>query len=132
MTARPHQHASPLFSRLGVRRRWVYLCGLVWSYGLLAALLTGCRVGPDFSRPALPIPDQWQSDSELVGVGSTVESHELAWWQALNSPQLDHIVANLETQNYSLWEAAERINEARAQRRATQTQRFPTFSSDAA
>lgn len=109
--------------------RWM----IVYSMISVVVTVIGCKVGPDYSRPQLPVPPMWQSTHGQVGMG-TVEgdASELPWWQSLHSPELDRIVYTLEDQNYSLQEAAARINEARAQRRATATQGLPSFSSDAA
>lgn len=121
--------SKSLEQRFSIFALWIY------GYSLVAVIVSvvGCKVGPDFSKPQTPVPPMWQSTQGHVGIGSIGETaSELAWWQTLNSPELDRIVYTLEQQNFSLHEAAERINEARAQKRATATQRMPTFSGDAA
>lgn len=93
-------------------------------------MIAGCKVGPDFVRPKAPTPATWQGTEGNVSFVSTVGGRETAWWQGLGEPALDRIIAQLETQNLTLAEATARIEEARAQRRATMTQRFPTLAVD--
>ncbi len=71
---------------------------------ILAGLLTGCAVGPDFKRPAAPdipgytaapLPAQSASaptalgDAQHFGVGASVSAQ---WWRNLGSSKLDALI----------------------------------------
>ena len=55
-------------------------------------------------------------------VGGAVD---VQWWDRFNDPELSSLVARLARQNLDLQEAAERIREARAQRRITAAEGLP-------
>ncbi len=71
---------------------------------MLAGLLAGCAVGPDFKRPAAPdvasytmapLPVQTVSAPTVLGAAqhfSTAASVGAQWWQNLGSPKLDALI----------------------------------------
>lgn len=78
---------------------------------------TGCKVGPDYCRPAVPLPTDW----EIEPHSATPQQREqlCCWWQQLNAPELDLMIENVTSTNLSLREALYRIEESRAIERAT-------------
>lgn len=85
----------------------------------LVVLITiiGCKVGPDYRRPMLPLPTDWEVEPQAI----SPEQQEIlcCWWTQLNDPELDLIIENVVSTNLSLQEALHRIEEARAIERAT-------------
>jgi NodT family efflux transporter outer membrane factor (OMF) lipoprotein len=80
---------------------------------LLAISLTGCRVGPDYCSPAIPVPDVWHQQLEN---GSYANSEEVRqWWTLFNDPLLNDMVYTAGEQNLDLYAAYQRIQQARAQ-----------------
>jgi NodT family efflux transporter outer membrane factor (OMF) lipoprotein len=84
---------------------WLSLC--------VAALLSGCAVGPKYVKPVTSANHEWseKSDPRL----STQTPADSAWWRAFNDPALDSLVERAYHQNLSLQVAGLRIMEARAQ-----------------
>lgn len=89
----------------------------------LAFIVVGCAtIGPDFTRPEVPVSTNWQSDD----VALSGEPRELAdWWKVFNDPILDKLVETAQQQNLSLQVAGLRIYEARAQLGIATGNRYP-------
>jgi NodT family efflux transporter outer membrane factor (OMF) lipoprotein len=81
--------------------------------GLLALLLLGCTVGPDYEKPALPSPTAWSEPGE--GKVASVEADLSRWWTLFGDPGLDSLVERALHSNLDLRSAGARIREARAQ-----------------
>jgi len=123
----PASPAAPCASASGPRTLFLVVA-------LLSTLSTGCstwrqyfanglKVGPNYSRPAAPVADQWidASDPAL----STGQIHDVAWWQTFRDPVLDSLVDAAYRQNLTLRVAGLRILEARAQRAIAAGELFP-------
>ena len=95
----------------------------------LAILLLGaCTVGPNYSRPALPVPPSYlepHSDAALsdLELGS--------WWNAFGDRKLDDLINRALAQNLDVETAAAKIREARAQERAAGAALLPEVSTNA-
>jgi NodT family efflux transporter outer membrane factor (OMF) lipoprotein len=101
--------------------------------GLSAALiLSGCAaVGPNYLRPAVPVPNKWQSPT-VDASASSVDNAGLAhWWRAFHDPVLDQLIQRALTNNKDLKQAKARLLEARARRGLAQADRFPTLGANA-
>ena len=79
---------------------------------LVAALLAGCAVGPDYHEPAAQVPQQF------VGAETaryTTQDGDLAsFWTGFGDSTLDRLVGESLLGNYDLHIALARLNEARA------------------
>jgi len=76
----------------------------------LVLLCAGCRLGPNYSRPTVPVPPTWR---ELPAA----EAESLAnapWWVVFDDPQLQELIRIALVENKDLKIAVERIEEARA------------------
>ena len=78
----------------------------------LAVPIAGCTVGPDFTRPAAPVADQWLE----AGGPSVLTDHQEyeAWWTVFHDPTLDRLIDVAYKQNLTLMSAGARVLEARA------------------
>ncbi|MFA9441173.1 efflux transporter outer membrane subunit [Uliginosibacterium sp. sgz301328] len=77
----------------------------------LAVLMAGCAVGPDYKRPAEPLPDQY----DAVTANSTGAAQVAPdWWRAFNDPQLDALVQKALTDSSDVRIAIARIEQADA------------------
>jgi multidrug efflux system outer membrane protein len=95
---------------------------------LLLCAVTGCAVGPDYHRPAIPTPTAFRS-TELQEVQA--ESYaDLPWWEVFADPQLQELIGTALKENYDLHLATERITAARAQVQITRSSLFPQLSLD--
>ena len=93
---------------------------------LLAALIGGCAVGPDFKRPEITVPAAWHARSDPQ-VQTQVAADAL-WWKAFNDPTLDRLIELATRQNLPLQIAGLRIVEARAQFGIATGLQFPQSS----
>jgi NodT family efflux transporter outer membrane factor (OMF) lipoprotein len=93
--------------------------------GLVA--LAGCAVGPDYQRPAAPIPAIYK---ELKGWKRAAPADAVdrgPWWQVFHDPVLDGLERRLEIGNQTLKAAAAAYAQARALVHETQAGLFPVI-----
>ena len=91
-----------------------------------SGLVTGCKVGPNYHRPAVQPPTAYRDLSENPQVQAQTASYaDLPWWQVFQDPQLQELIRTALKQNYDLQLATERINAARAQVAVTRSALFP-------
>lgn len=81
--------------------------------GLLTAVLAACApVGPDYMRPEIAADPTW---SDYVREGFSFEPQDTAaWWQVLDDPVLNELVALSHEQNNNIRIVGLRVLEARA------------------
>ena len=79
---------------------------------LLAFLIGGCTVGPNYSRPSIPIPDDHRGALEPPEAESLAD---IPWWELFKDPVLQELTRDALRNNYDLRTAAARVEEARAQ-----------------
>ncbi|MBS7588860.1 efflux transporter outer membrane subunit [Ancylobacter defluvii] len=89
--------------------------------GLLAGLLGGCAVGPDYQAPKLQLPGSWgATKTSLIANGSEPDNRppDLArWWERLNDKTLNGLVEAAVAGNLDVATAKARVRQARATRR---------------
>jgi outer membrane protein, multidrug efflux system len=101
--------------------------------GILSAalLLSGCAVGPNYHRPAVPTPAVFHGPDESQRAETQTTSFaDLQWWQVFHDHQLQDLIQTALKQNYDLQMAIERVNAARAQLGITRSNQFPQVSLD--
>jgi outer membrane protein, multidrug efflux system len=95
----------------------------------LALLLTGCTVGPDYSRPAVAAPEVYRGDSPNPSEAvSTQVLGDQKWWDVFQDPVLQELIRKALEQNYDVRIAATRVLQAQAQLGITRADEFPTVS----
>src|SRR5712692_6604127 len=98
---------------------------------LVSGLVAGCRVGPNYHRPAVQTPTAYRDLREGPQVQAQVASYaDLPWWQVFQDPQLQELIRTALKQNYDLQLATERINAARAQVAVSRSRLFPQVQGD--
>ena len=106
------------------RRTWVLIFAA-------AIMLSACKVGPNYHRPAVQIPAAFPAPGEVQQAESQATSFaDLPWWQAFHDPQLQELIRTALKQNYDLQLAVERVTAARAQVGITRSDQFPQVSAD--
>ncbi len=78
--------------------------------GVAAALLGGCAIGPNYSRPTVAEPPTFRGQA-------TAEAASLAdapWWDVFGDPILKDLIREALRNNYDVRIAAARVQEARA------------------
>ncbi|MBU0726167.1 MAG: efflux transporter outer membrane subunit [Alphaproteobacteria bacterium] len=91
----------------------------------LAALLGGCTMGPDFTRPAAEMPQQWP--------GTVIRASQVdpLWWRSYDDMALVDLVNEALAANSDLLVAAARVAEARALAGVSRADRLPTLDVEA-
>ena len=92
---------------------------------LLAGLLAGCMVGPDYHRPKTAAPAQWVSPQE--GGETNLPAADAAWWKSFHDAELDGLVIRAAQSNLNLRAAVARVREARAAARVVSAGLSPTL-----
>ncbi|MEN8151622.1 MAG: TolC family protein, partial [Planctomycetota bacterium] len=82
---------------------------------ILLALLAGCTVGPDYVRPEIETPDEW--NQELAEGLEPGDANHRAWWTSFDDPVLDGLIDRAREGNLNLKVAVSRVREARALRK---------------
>ena len=98
-------------------------------YVLLAMLLSGCMVGPDYQRPEIPVVDDWHADVDYKSLEEPSLA-EQSWLSLFQDEQLQNVVQQALQSNRELLLAIERIEEARALHRIDRAPLFPTLDLD--
>ncbi len=88
----------------------------IFSASLIILLsLNACNpIGPNYSKPETPVPDHWNTSLQ-ASLNTTTPDIE-RWWKKFNDSTLNKLINLAESQNRNLAIAAERVEEARAQR----------------
>ncbi|WP_336748084.1 efflux transporter outer membrane subunit [Pantoea vagans] len=94
--------------------------------GVMALLLTGCATQVEKAPASLPIPDAWRNN---VGPSAAPEA---AWWRAFHDEYLNRLVTQALRNNPDILTARSRVDQYRAQLRATQGDNFPTLNAGVA
>ncbi len=81
---------------------------------IAARLLTGCAVGPDYTRPEVAMPQRFQEQAAVDQRHASASSDLATWWAGFGDPQLTRFVALALEQNLDLAQAAARVTQARA------------------
>ena len=104
-----------------------------------AGVLSGCAVGPNYTRPALPasggfspttLPDKTAASSAKVGAAqrfSAAQDIQADWWTLFQSRELNALIARALAANPSVEAAQASLRVAQANVRAQQGYYFPTI-----
>lgn len=93
---------------------------------LCLGLLTGCAVGPDYSRPRVELPERFSRQVIEVAKGSASSTQLAVWWNDFNDPVLTQLINRALEQNLDLAQAAARVEQARAGLGATNAALLPS------
>jgi NodT family efflux transporter outer membrane factor (OMF) lipoprotein len=95
--------------------------------------LAGCvSVGPDYRKPEIALPSQWNQTLVSSATASNLDIKILAtWWSKLNDPALSSLIDRAILGNLDLREAKARVREARAQRGVSVADQFPSVDATA-
>src|SRR3989441_2247063 len=99
--------------------------------GLAALLLGGCMVGPDYTKPSVPMTPAYK---EADGWKTAEPSDHLPrgqWWSIFGDPELHALAEEVATANQNLKIAEARLRAARAMVRFNRAALFPTISASA-
>ena len=92
---------------------------------MVAAALGGCAVGPNYVKPATPVPGQFADATEGAYTGEDVQAR---FWTQFQDPTLDRLVDDALQANHDLRIALAHLVEARAERHQAQFDLAPTVT----
>jgi multidrug efflux system outer membrane protein len=87
----------------------------------LAALSTGCVVGPNYKRPPVATPDQLYGQA----APDAASLADLPWWDVFQDPALRALIEEALRNSYDVRIAAARVEEARARFGIARAAAFP-------
>ncbi|MET0151324.1 MAG: efflux transporter outer membrane subunit [Candidatus Binatia bacterium] len=85
-------------------------------------LLAGCELGPNYLRPALPLPQSWRSPAPQAEPASLAN---LSWWELFRDEELRGLVGAALEANKDLQIAVSRVDQARARVGLARSDQFP-------
>lgn len=89
---------------------------------VLALLLSGCMIGPDYFRPTVDAPPGWRvTDQDAKNLANS------AWWEQFNDIILNDLVRTALRENKDLLIASARIEEYAGRYGITRSDLFPQF-----
>ncbi len=93
-------------------------------------LLTGCTVGPNYSRPPVNVPPAYRNQTpDSQAADATVKSlGDEKWWTVFNDEELQKLIRQAQRSNYNVQIAASRIVQAQEQLGITRADQFPSLS----
>ncbi len=97
--------------------RWL-VAGMV-----MAALLAGCAIGPDYKRPPVAEPPVFRGQATAEAASLA----DLPWWEVFQDPILKNLITEALGSNYDVNIAAARVQEARAQVGVARSEYFPSI-----
>ena len=94
---------------------------------LLALMLSGCMVGPNYRRPAVDTPQSWRFEEK-----ETQDLVNTAWWEQFNDPVLNELIDIAIRQNRDIKIAAARVEEFRGRFTVARAPLFPQVAAGVA
>jgi multidrug efflux system outer membrane protein len=94
---------------------------------ITALALGACMVGPDYERPAMPLPGAFAGPPAAVAAVAT-DSVPAEWWRLFGDPTLDELVATALANNTDIVQAVARIEQADANVRVVNAALFPQLN----
>jgi multidrug efflux system outer membrane protein len=100
-------------------------------FTLVASLLTGCAVGPNYHRPAVKAPDVFRGSPDTTPPAELTSLADIKWFDLFKDSQLQELIRVALVQNYDLRAAVARVDAARANLGITRADQFPTIAASA-
>jgi len=100
--------------------------------GMILMLSTGCAVGPNYKKPAVPVPPEYRGlPADQMGKPDVASFGDQKWWDAFQDEALRDLIKTALKQNYDVRIAAARILEARAQLGIARADQLPSVAASA-
>ncbi len=98
----------------------------VLSAAVLLLTLAGCKVGPNYKRPAVDVPDQYRGLAPPLPAGGAFG--EMKWQSVFTDEVLQNLIKEALTNNYDIRIAATHILEAEANLGVTRSNQLPALN----
>lgn len=104
---------------------------LLAAIALLATAMSGCKVGPNYARPAVEQPIAFKSQASTQAAATQPAPPITAeWWRLYEDPELERLIAQANESNQNLRQAIARVDQARALARVAASFLLPTVTAD--
>src|SRR6202167_1524914 len=97
------------------------------NFIVLAAALTGCAVGPNYTRPSVAVPGNFRAPDPLPPP-QAASLADLKWFEVFKDDRLQELIRTALVQNYDLRAAVARVEVAHAGLGITRSNQFPNFA----
>src|SRR5258708_31750298 len=104
----------------------VHLCSSV----VALSLVSGCAIGPNYSRPETEVPAAFKEAGDWIVARPSDAVPKGKWWQVFNDPVLDGLMEQVSVSNQDLKAAEARYAQARAAVRSARAGFLPTIGLD--
>jgi NodT family efflux transporter outer membrane factor (OMF) lipoprotein len=91
----------------------------------LGAVLSGCMVGPDYHRPAAPVPAQYKELPGWTAATPADAAPKGDWWTDFHDPLLDQLEPMVAVSNQTVRQSFENYQLALAEVKVAHAQLFP-------
>lgn len=115
---RPRQDAQHVLRRLRM--------GMIAPLAVVATLLAGCSVGPDYAAPEIGLSPAWGFAGSDATATAAPELSE--WWRSLGDSTLDALIEEAVAGSWDVETAKARVREARAAFRQAGGALLPSIS----
>src|SRR5258706_14998522 len=102
----------------------VHLCSSV----VALSLVSGCAIGPTYSRPETEVPAAFKEAGDWIVARPSDAVPKGKWWQVFNDPVLDGLMEQVSVSNQDLKAAEARYTQARAAGRSARSGFLPTLN----
>jgi len=100
------------------------------ALGIIALLLVGCTVGPNYVRPTTDVPAAYKESANFKAAQPSDDAAKGKWWEIYGDPQLNALEEQVTVSNQTLKEAQAQFVIARATIRAVRAAYYPTVTAD--
>jgi NodT family efflux transporter outer membrane factor (OMF) lipoprotein len=101
------------------------------SLFILATLLGGCAVGPDYVRPSVDIPAAYKESRDWKIAEPRDNELGQHWWAVYNDPLLNQLITQIDISNQNLAQAEAQYRQATALIQSARAAYFPTIGAAA-
>ena len=96
---------------------------------LVLVAICGCKVGPNYKRPVVSLPDQYRGLAPDATAQPSGEAFgEMKFWTVFQDKVLEDLIKEALTNNYDIRIAAARVTQAKAALGITRADQFPSVS----
>jgi len=95
---------------------------------LIAMLLSGCAVGPNYHRPSLAAPAAFMGDPAIAERQAAQPAELARWWDGFDDPLLSRLVVEAQSKNLDVAQAVARVTQAKAGLNAATAALLPSGS----
>jgi len=116
---------------LNIRSKTVTRIRTLAGSGMLAVMLTGCMVGPDYVRPTIDVGTQFKETPGWKVARPAANDPRGPWWSMYRDPVLSELIQELNLSNQNIAQAEARFRQAVAVTQGARAPLLPSVSATA-